>query len=151
MRPAKISGADPKPLGAPADWSEEKHGHCGALFIRRENISGVGFMRSAWEAEADEAHQLLAGAKMILGVAGQGHPVVHLAVGDLPADFEPVLTARRFADLTGRPCVRVEMLYPHAGGRRGFCEVPVEGTLGAAIAQGLERIETLAKERGWVE
>lgn len=151
MRAARISGADPKPIAAPADWSEETHGHCGALFIRREQIAGIAYMRSAWEVEANEAHLLLAGARLTLGVQGVCHPVVQLGVGDLPADFEPVLTARRFNDLTGKPAVRVEMLFPHAGGRRGFCEVHVEGTLGDAVASGVTRIEALARREGWTE
>jgi hypothetical protein len=152
MRPARISGADPRPLGAPADWSEETHGHCGALFVRREVIAGIAYMRSAWEAEAPEAQALLAGARLTLGIAGHCHPVVQLGIGDLPADFEPVMTARRFADLkTGRPKVRVEMLFPHAGGRRGFVEVPVDGELAAAVAAGVALIEQLAQHEGWVE
>ena len=151
MRAVRIQGADPIPLGAPADWSEETHGHCGALFVRRDRINGIGYMRSAWEAEATEAHLLLAGAPLHLGVAGNCHPVVQLGVGDLPVDFDPVMTARRFSDLTGRPMVHVEMVYPHGGGRRGFCDVPVDGTLADAVSTGVTRIEALAKERGWVE
>jgi hypothetical protein len=151
MRPARIIGADPKPLGAPPDWSEETHGHCGALFIRREKINGVPYMRSAWDVEAIEAAQLLAGANVTLGIQGCAHPVVHLDIGDLPADFEPVMTARRFSDLTGRSMVRVEMLFPHAGGRRSYSEVPVDGALAEAVAIGIVRIEELARSRGWVE
>lgn len=151
MRPVRINGADPQPLGAPEDWTEEKHGHCGALFIRRERIAGVAYMRSAWEVEAPEAARLLAGARLTLGVAGDRHPVVQLGVGDLPSDFEPTVMARRFTDLVGRPVVRVEMLFPHAGGRRGFCEVLVDGTLADAVSQGVTRIEALARREGWTE
>lgn len=151
MRPARISGADPRPLGAPTDWREDENGHCGALFIRREVIDGVHYMRSAWEAEAPEAMAMLAGSRMTLGIAGHCHPVVHLQVGELPADFLPVMTARRFSDLTGRPAVRVEMLFPHGGGRRAFCEVHVDGTLADAVATGIVRIEALARNEGWIE
>jgi hypothetical protein len=150
MRAIRISGADPLPLGAPADWKEED-GHCGALFIRREVISGVHYMRSAWEVEVGEAALLYAGARLTLGIAGQCHPVVHLQVADLPADFEPVVHARRFNHTDGRPCVRVEMLFPHAGGRRGFCEEPVDGTLADAVSSGISRIEALARREGWIE
>jgi hypothetical protein len=151
MRTVRISGSDPKPLGAPADWSEETHGHCGALFVRRENIAGVAYMRSAWEVEAHEAMNLFAGARLTLGVAGHSHPVVHLQVGDLPHDFEPVVTARRFNGKEGQPMVRVEMLFPHAEGRRGFIELLVDGSLPCAVAAGIERIEALARREGWIE
>lgn len=151
MRPVRISGADPKPLGAPADWSEERHGHCGGLFIRRERIDGVHYMRSAWETEPNEAALLFAGARLTLGVAGQEHPVVQLGVGNLPPDFEPTVMARRFTHIDGRPCVRVEMLFPHAGGRRGFCEQHVDGTLADAVSTGVTRIEQLARREGWIE
>jgi hypothetical protein len=151
MRAVRISGADPKPLGAPDDWSEETHGHCGGLFVRRENIAGLAYMRSAWEVEAPEAALLFAGARMTLGISGWQHPVVQLGIGDLPPDFEPTVMARRFTDLSGRPAVRVEMLFPHAGGRRGFCEVHVDGTLADAVAEGIDRIEAMARREGWIE
>lgn len=150
MRPIRIAGADPKPLGAPPDWVEE-NGHCGALFIRREVIDGVHYMRSGWEADAGEAGLLLAGAQFQLGVAGTCHPVVHLGVAALPVDFEPVLTARRFTHPDGRRCVRVEMIYPHGGGQRAFSEVHVDGTLSDAISTAVIAIEALARERGWLE
>lgn len=150
MRPTRISGADPSPLGAPLDW-EETNGHCGALFIRREVNSGVHYMRSAWEVESTEAMMLFAGAKLTLGIAGQQHPVVQLGVGDLPPDFEPTVQARRFTDVLGRPCVRVEMLFPHAGGRRCFCNVHVDGTLADAISSGVVNCEGLARREGWTE
>lgn len=151
MRAARISGADPIPLGAPADWNENESGHCGALFVRREQIAGVAYMRSAWEVEANEASLMFAGARLTLGIAGNRHPVVQLGVGDLPADFEPTVMARRFTHSKGLPCVRVEMLFPHGGGRRGFCEVEVDGTLGDAVSSGITRIEALARREGWIE
>lgn len=149
MRAARISGADPKPIGAPKDWSEATHGHCGALFVRRENIAGVAYMRSAWEVEAHEAALLFAGARLTLGVAGQCHPVVQLGVGQLPPDFEPTVMARRFTHERGLPCVRVEMLFPHGGGRSGHCEVEITDTLADAVADGVTRIEALARREGW--
>lgn len=151
MRAVRIPGADPVPLGAPPDWNEKESGHCGGLFVRRENIAGVGYMRSAWEVEATEAAALFAGARLTLGVAGPGHPVVQLGVGDLPPDFEPTVMARRFNQIDGRPFVKVEMMFPHGGGRRGFCEVHVDGTLADAVSHGVTRIETLARREGWIE
>lgn len=151
MRPVRISGADPVPLGAPADWSEKTHGLCAGLFVRREEIAGLAYMRSAWEVEDSEAALLYAGARMTLGVSGYAHPVVQMGVGQLPEEFEPTVMARRFTDQTGRPCVRVEMMFPHAGGRRGFIEIHVDGTLALAVAAGVNRIEELARKEGWTE
>lgn len=150
MRPVRIAGADPKPIGAPRDWDPEKHGHCAALFVRSELIDGVPYMRSAWESEASEAAMIFAGASLHLGVQGTEHPVVQLGIGPLPDGFEPTVTARRFSDLQGRPGVRVEMMFPYAGGRRGWCEVPVDGTLADAISIGVTRIEALARKEGWL-
>lgn len=149
MKPVRISGADPLPLGAPADWNEERDGHCSGLFVRRERINGVPWMRSAWDGELPEALSLLAGASIHLGVQGSTHPVVNLGVGELPADFMPTIAARRFVTLDGKPAVRVEMLFPHGGGRRGFVEVLVEKSLGAAVGEGVERLERLAVREGW--
>lgn len=136
------------PLGAPADWSEAD-GHCGALFVRREQVGGVAFMRSAWEVETAEAALFLVGARLTLGVAGHCHPVVHLQVTDLPPDFEPAMTARRFTSPDGRSCVRVEMIYPYGGHRRAYAEVEVTGGLGSAVAAGIDLIEGLAQREGW--
>lgn len=151
MRPVRITGSDPAPLGAPSDWSEATHGHCGGLFVRREQIGGIAYMRSAWEVETGEAALLYAGARMTLGISGYAHPVVQMGIGDLPADFEPTVMARRFTDAAGRACARVEMLFPHAGGRRGFAEVRVEGTLADAVAHGVSLVEGLARREGWTE
>lgn len=151
MRATRIAGADPLPLGAPPDWKEDEAGHCGALFIRRELIDGVHYMRSAWEVDHGEAALLYAGARLTLGVAGQQHPVVQLGVTDLPADFEPVVHARRFTHTDGRACVRVEMLFPHEGGQRAFANVHVDGTLADAISTGVTQIEAYARSHGWIE
>lgn len=150
MKPGRISGADPQPLGAPADWNEDRDGHCGGLFVRRENLSGVPWMRSAWEVELPEALSLLAGASLHLGVQGREHPVVQLGAGHLPADFMPTGVFRRFATLDGKTAVRVEMLWPHGGGRRGVVEVLVENSLGEAVGEAVEKLEQLAVTEGWV-
>jgi hypothetical protein len=39
MQAVRIDHANPRPLGAPEDWTEE-NGHCGGLFIREELIAG---------------------------------------------------------------------------------------------------------------
>lgn len=151
MRPTRISGADPTPLGAPRDWNEQESGHCAALFIRREKVGGVNYMRSAWDVDHGEAAMLYAGAKLTLGVAGTEHPVVQLGVADLPADFEPVVHAQRFTRTDGQPCVRVEMLFPHGGGMRAFANVRVDGTLADAVSTGVVQIEAFARKNGWIE
>ncbi|MBS67228.1 MAG: hypothetical protein CMK98_02945 [Pseudomonas sp.] len=149
MRAVRIAGADPKPLGAPPDWNERSDGHCSALFVRREQIGGVGYMRSAWEVEASEAAFLLAGAKLTLGIAGEQHPVVQLGVDALPPDFEPIVTARRYTDATGAACVYVEMLFPHEGGQRAYSKVQIAHTFADAVALGVKQIEDYARAHGW--
>jgi hypothetical protein len=148
MRTVRIDGADAKPLGAPDDWRAED-GRCGELFIRRQTLGSVAFMQSAWEVEPTEAERLFAGAKIVLGVAGQMHPVVHMLVDGLPDDFDPVVTARRTTQPDGTPAVRVTMLFSHRGGRRGYATVTILTNLADAVAIGIEAIEGLAAQEGW--
>lgn len=151
MRSIKISGAEPKPLGAPPDWNPETSGHCAGLFVRRENIGGLPFMRSAWEVDAIEAAYLLAGASIGLGVQGHQHPVVNLGVLPLPDDFEPVIYSRRYTAPDGRPCLHVEMLIAADGPRRIFSNVLIgDNGLAPAMALAVEQIEQLARTRGWI-
>lgn len=150
MQPTRISGSDARPLGAPQDWNEAEHGHCGGLFVRRELIDGLPYMRSAWEVTPQEAGLLLAGARLTLGVSGHQHPVVQMGVAELPPDFEPVVYARRFTDPKGTAMVRVEMTFP-PDGRRGYSSVPVLGRLCDAVAAGVEHIENMARKEGWIE
>lgn len=149
----RISGAGDKPLAAPPDWDQASNGRCGALFIRRETIEGVEFMRSAWQFEQAEAALLLAGSSLLLGIAGDRHPVVHFAIDSIPEIFPPVQTSRLFYAPDGQSCVRVEILYCKAGGRRAFCEVEITDhyPYAKAIAHGIERIEELARREGWIE
>lgn len=149
MRTVRIQGADPRPLAAPDDWSEEKYGHCGALFVRREEIDGMNYMRSAWEVDPAEAALLYAGGSLILGVAGNCHPVVHMEVVAPAPEFDPVVHARRYTAPDGTDCCRVEILFPHEGGRRAFAVVKVTGRLADAVAEGIELIEALARSEGW--
>lgn len=151
MQAVRIDRANPRPLGAPGDWTEE-NGHCGGLFIREELIAGVNYMRSAWEAEPEEALLLLGGAKVLLGVAGRQHPVVSLGVGQLPPDFAPVATVRQFAALDGTPAIRVEMLFDADGGRRGFaeCRLDVGRTWAESVQFGIEQVTELARREGWI-
>jgi hypothetical protein len=150
MKPVRIVGALPDPLNAPADWTED-NGRCGRLFIRVDIEQGVPFMKSAWEAEPEDALLLLGGAKVILGISGNRHPVVNLGVAQLPEDFAPVVTARQFAALDGTAAIRVDMLFDAHGGRRGFCEVRLDGrTYAEAVEHGIDQIVVLARREGWV-
>lgn len=151
MTPRRISDADPKPIGAPADWKEEDQGTCHALWVRSEIIDGISFKRSAWEGTDIEAMQLLAGGALTLGLSVDQHPVVQIGVGELPDDFEPVMVARTFHLPSGQRCVRVETLYPNEGVQRVHAAVPIDGTLADAISIGVTRIEALARKRGWIE
>lgn len=151
MRARRITGAEPKPIGAPADWKEDEHGHCTALFVRREKLDGIDFMRSAWEGDDGDVIRQLAGAGVILGVAANQHPVVHMAVGDLPEQFEPVMIARRFTTPKGEAAVHVEMIFPVEGGQRTYAKEIIATDLASAIARGVSRIEAHARNKGWIE
>ena len=157
MRAAVIERHSPNPLAAPEGWNEERDGKCTALFVRPEEIDGTHFLRSAWEADPSEAIQLLGGGKMILGISGYQHPVVHLCVDQVPEDFAPVVTARQYTTLQNVPAVHVEMMFSTTDGARiGRVDVglvdeqghPVP--LGVAIAQGVGEIGLLAEREGWV-
>lgn len=151
MRPRKIEGADPKPIGAPADWKPEDQGVCHALFVRTEVIEGVTYKRSAWDVDDIEALRMLAGGALTLGLSVDHHPVVQLGTAELPEDFDPVVVSRIFHLPDGQRCVRVETLYPNEGGQRVHANVKIDGTLADAISIGVTRIENLARNRGLIE
>lgn len=155
MKPVVIEGST-HALGAPRQWDQEANGRCSVLHIRAEVIQGVGFLRSAWEVEVREAGALLAGARLVLGIAGMptsdnqiAHPVVHLDMTDVPEDVPPTLTARQFAQTDGTPAVHVEMIF--GPGKCGVCTVGLnQDTLPQAIALATEHILELAKIREWI-
>lgn len=127
-----------------------QHG-VGALAIRYEEMGGLLFMRSAWDFDTLECLRILNGGKVILGVSGQTHPVVHLEVGPMPADFKPGFTVRQVTSAAGAAMVRVESLRVHDGTpRRIWCEEPV-GDVGIAVATGraIDQIEAMCRENGW--
>lgn len=150
MRPVRIIGADAAPLGAPPDWDAETSGSCGALFVRREKIEGVAYMRSAWEVEDNEAAMLYAGARITIGISGTCHPVVQFGLIDPPEDFDPVVNARRITSPSGISYARVEMLFPFEGVKRVYIDVPITKDLASAVAFGVDQCEKLARERGWI-
>lgn len=84
MIPARISGCT-RVLGAPAGWTPETSGPCCGLPIRDEINSDQNVMISAWEPTPSEIAALVAGAKVMLRVAGTGHPPVMLWTGEPPA------------------------------------------------------------------
>lgn len=155
MNPVVIEGHT-HALGAPAQWDQEQNGRCSVLHIRAEVIQGIGFLRSAWEVEGQEAGALLAGARLVLGIAGMptsenqiAHPVVHLDMTDVPEDVAPSLTARQFAQPDGSQAVHVEMIFGPA--KLGICTVALNGNpLPQAIALATENIMDQARAREWI-
>lgn len=71
-----------RPLGAPANWDQQLDGQCGVLPVvdAIDPQSGFNFMYSVWKPTADELKQLQEGGAIRLGIMGQVHPVVNLAV-----------------------------------------------------------------------
>ncbi len=151
MRPIRIEGAEDKPIGAPADWDEATHGHCQALFVRREVIDGVPYMRSAHEIDGGDTLAMLAGASLELGIQGSTHPVIQLAPGPVPQEFEPVMQARCYTAADARPMVRVEMMFPSQPGRMVFSNTHIDGTLADAVSIGITNIQSFARAQGWTE
>jgi hypothetical protein len=149
IQPAKIDNHT-NVMKPPADWDEAKNGHCGTLFTRADEIDGVDFMHSAWDVEAREALLLLGGAKLILGISGRRHPVVHLNVEQLPETFPPVHMVREVTLLDGRPAVRVDSLYAHGNdAKRVYCEQLIEdGDVPAATAEAMRQAIAFAKASG---
>lgn len=148
MKPVVIEGYT-HVLGAPPNWDQDSNGRCAALHVRAEVINQVPFLRSAWETEPTEAAMLLAGARLVLGVAVPVHPVVHLEVTEVPDDIAPTLVATQFVDLRGQPAVHVEMVFGRE--KRAFSDVVLNtATLPQAIQVGADSIMALAREQEWI-
>jgi hypothetical protein len=63
--------------------------HCGGLAVC-DHLTKAGLvMESAWLPTQEELSRLVAGAPVILGVMGLGHPPVYLAVGEPPDETPP--------------------------------------------------------------
>lgn len=151
MRPVRINGHLPTPLGAPKGWDEERDGHCAGLFVREDLIENRLFLSSAHAVDDWEALAMYAGATLRLSVGGPGHPVVNMGLEAIPDDHEPVMMARQFNAPDGRRYVRVEMMFAKGRGHRGYADVHVDGTLADAVSTGIIRVESLAREKGWIE
>lgn len=143
MQPAIIKGHTRQytaPVGRP---------EVATLFVREEVVDGHPVIRSAWDAEQKEVGLLLAGAKVVLGIVAEVHPVVNLGVTDLPDDFDPVFTARRFRCPTRGNVARVEALVcappEHI---RFWAEEPIVVGFGDAFASAIASIEARAREKG---
>lgn len=68
-------------LGAPSNWNHETDGICHTLDIWVRD----GQMISAWEPTESERAKIAAGAPVLLFIDGKSHPVVGMAVGDVPS------------------------------------------------------------------
>ena len=155
MNPARIEDADTS-LPAPPDWDETTHGPCTALAVRFDVIEGVPFMVSAWEVNGDEALTVLAGGKVHLGISGNRHPVVRMAVQPPPDQPWPVSTVREMLDRNGDHCVEVVTMWPPLPGstkaHRGLCQARVqEGGVPMAVGLAFQELAKLAKKNRWVE
>lgn len=91
MKLAVIPGRT-RVLGAPAGWTPETSGECGALPIRDQMNGDVPAMLSAWRPDAAEIEALANGATITLSVLGTAHPPVSMFVdgvsGELGSEFE---------------------------------------------------------------
>lgn len=74
--------AGSRPLGAPKDWDQVLDGSCGVLPVLDsvDEQSGFNFMYSVWRPEPAELAALMQGGAVRLGIMGQSHPVVNMAV-----------------------------------------------------------------------
>lgn len=154
MIPTRIEGAMENPLDAPADWNPDQNGHCGALFVRCDQVNGIRFLRSAWEALPSEALALLAGGKVELGLAARDHPVVNLGVAMPASGVNAAMSVRFLNEPDGTEYIRVDAIYPSATPDIIFCEArpkPLGMTNAAGIAAAIEQIEELARSRGLIE
>ena len=143
MQPAIISGHNRR-FTAPAGLDEVQ-----TLFARIEEVGGVHFLTSAWDVEQGEIGLLLAGAKLHLGINAPAHPIVRLAVADLPNLFSPVMTARRIECPDKGSILRVEaILSAPPLGQRIWVERPIVDGFAAAFASAIEAIEEQASARG---
>lgn len=123
----------------------------GPLAIRHEEVSGLLFMRSAWDFDSLEVLRMLNGGKVLLGISGTKHPVVHLDVGPMPADFEPAYTVRQFTSTGGARMVRVETLRVHDGtARRVYAEEPITCGIAVAVGSAVDKVEDLCRLNGWL-
>lgn len=111
MMPAKIEG-ESRPIGKPKGWDQAKDGHCATLHVRDQQIGGLAFMISAWEAGPLEPGYLLAGANVHLGISAPIHPVVNMGVGPVPEDFEPVYTIKPVPHPDAKKVIRVMRFSP---------------------------------------
>jgi hypothetical protein len=76
-------------IGEPPDWNEERDGPCRPL----EVCDHEGFMISAWAPSSEaERERIAAGAPIFLHLRGVTHPVVAMAVGEVPTKRLSVAT-----------------------------------------------------------
>lgn len=76
----------------PRDWDPEVNGPCATLEVADLVDGGAPFMESIWRPDARELAALKAGGSIVLGIQGQVHTVVYVAVTAPP---KPEPEARR--------------------------------------------------------
>lgn len=67
MRPTTIINPTHK-YEAPANWDAEKHGECGALFVRASDDNGLVELFSCWKPNATELLHLNSGGVVQVGL-----------------------------------------------------------------------------------
>lgn len=72
-------------LNKPKDWDESKLGQCHSLPVMDyKDAHGLNFMVSFWKPDAEDLKKLNEGCSISLGVHANLHPVVFVAVSDIP-------------------------------------------------------------------
>jgi hypothetical protein len=90
MRVCDFAGS--RPLGAPNGWDQQLDGDCVTLPVvdAVDELSGFNFIYSLWRPTPDELAALVEGGAIRLGIMGNTHPVVNMAVlsGDTCREVE---------------------------------------------------------------
>lgn len=66
----------------PADWDDEKHGHCGDLAVMVEHYHGVNYHYSMWTPTVEELKLLAEGGRVRLTCVGNQPPVALVVVSN---------------------------------------------------------------------
>jgi len=67
-------------FGAPLNWDSDVQGECIPLPVYRDKANSTCY--SFWELSDEERKRIAAGAHIILGVVGNGHPPVSINVSN---------------------------------------------------------------------
>ena len=151
MKPGMIEGHNVKLL-APPNHEDETGETCGALHVRADPCGMTTSFTSSWEAEAEEALWLAAGAALHLQVIGARHPPVRLSVTALPEEFPPVSLVRFVLNAAHAQCVRADVLvsgplHPVQGWATEPLGPDLAVSAGKAIRRALEAAQEMAKKQ----